>query len=64
MNFKRLEVHAPLAALSLALVALLSSTAALDRASDSLEKTGQKFTDAHKAPLATNGLLLAEVRGN
>jgi hypothetical protein len=64
MNFKRLEIYAPLAALLLALVALISSTASLDNASVSLEKSGQKFTDAHKAPNHTYGLLLAGLQSN
>ena len=63
MNFKRLEIYAPLAALLLALVALISSTATLNQASASLEKSGQKFTDAHKAPNSTYGLLLAGLQG-
>jgi hypothetical protein len=61
MTFSRSEIYAPLATLFLALVALISTTAALDQASDSLEKTGRKFTDAQKAPSRANGLLLAGI---
>ncbi len=59
MNPRRSEIYAPLAALFLALVALISSTAALEQATNSLEKSGRKFTDTHKAPVAPSGLLLA-----
>ena len=59
MTFRRLEIYGPLAALFLSLVALISTTASLDRATDSLEKAGQKFTDAHKASNRPGGLLLA-----
>lgn len=59
MNFRRTDFYAPLATLLLALGALMSTTAALDQASDSLERIGQKFTDAHKTPQAIAGLMLA-----
>ncbi len=59
MNYRRSEIYAPLMALFMALVTLISSTAALEHATNSLEKSGRKFTDAHKAPVAPSGLLLA-----
>jgi len=61
MNFRRLEIYAPLTALVMALVALLSSNATLNQASSALEKSGRKFSDAHKAPNAASGLLLAGI---
>jgi hypothetical protein len=61
MTFRRSEIYAPLATLFLALVALISTTAALEQASDSLEMTGRKFTDGQKAPSPANGLLLAGI---
>jgi len=59
MTFRRSEFYAPVATLFLALVALISTTAALEQATNSLEKSGRKFTDAHKVPMASHGLLLA-----
>lgn len=57
MTFRRSEIYAPLAALFLSLVTLISTTAALNQATDSLEKTGRKFTAAQKANLRPSGLL-------
>ena len=45
--------------LLLALVALMSTSAAINQASDSLERVGRKFTDAQKLPVAGAGLMLA-----
>jgi hypothetical protein len=59
MTLRRSEFYAPLATLFLALVALISTTAALEQASDSLEKIGQKYTDSHKFPVANAPLMLA-----
>jgi hypothetical protein len=59
MTFRRSEFYAPVAALFLALVALIGTSAALDQSTSSLEKSGQRFREAHRAPSSSQGLLLA-----
>lgn len=61
MNFRRSDFYAPLAALFLSLVVLMSTSAALDQASDSLERMGKKFTETHKSAVGTAGLMLAGI---
>jgi hypothetical protein len=62
MTFRRSEFYAPVATLFLALVALIGTSAALDQSTNSLEKSGRRFTDTHRAPSSSQVLLLAAKR--